>query len=342
MSIIFFDGFDYYGSNSFGPGGRHWDQGSFASTSVGRFGGQCVTFGVSSCVKTFSVSTSQLIVGFAMLVDDLDDGQAFLVFYDHNTPQCSMWLSSGGSIIVRTGLGNGISDITLGDTGFVPPLTLWFYIEIKVTIGNPGACEVRIDSTTVATFTGIQTQQSGSPTTNKISFQNLDGSVDTGEWYCDDLYVINTQDATNNVDYLGEVRVQTKLPDAEGYEDDFLPSSGSNWQNVDATTTSYVETGNYNYSGTVNAVDSYSIANFTISGTIFAVQSNLSFRKDDVGNRVITPTMRTASTNYTGASFPCYSSYTYAGAMWEINPNTGLPWILTDLNAAEFGIKVVS
>jgi hypothetical protein len=242
---------------------------------------------------------------------------------------------------MRTGRGTLITDTTLGDSGFVPPLTLWFYLEVKVQIGYPGSFEIKVNGTVEGTFTGVQTQQTGNAYTNKIGVMGV-LTFAAGQVVFDDMYLINTQDATNNVDYLGEVRVQTMYPDAEGYEDDFLPSTGVNYQNVNTPVIDYTTGGNFNYSGTVGALDAYTIGTFTISGTIFAVQENISFRKDDVGNRAINPLMRIASTNYLGSTFPCYSDFTYAGAMWEINPNTGIPWILTDLNAAQFGIKVAS
>jgi hypothetical protein len=159
----------------------------------------------------------------------------------------------------------------------------------------------------------------------------------------DDVYLIDPDDATGNTDFLGEVRVQTKYPDADGFQTDFFRSTGLvNADNAKVPVTGYTETGLYNYNGTVGAKDLYSIGNFTVSGTIFAVQENLSFRKDDVGNRNICPLLRTASTEYEGTSVACYSDYTHTSKIWEENPSTALPWNLTDLNQAEFGIKIKS
>jgi hypothetical protein len=86
----------------------------------------------------------------------------------------------------------------------------------------------------------------------------------------------------------------------------------------------------------------YSVGNFTVSGTIFAVQENIAFKKDDVGNRSMAPILRTASQEFVGTSYPCYSTYTYGNSIWEVDPVTLLPWTLTDLNQAEFGVKITS
>jgi hypothetical protein len=348
MSIIFFDGFDFYNSAGFGPGGRKWDQGSGGLVTGGRFGGQGllpsggVTGGYSPTTKTFT-SSSEVIVGFAMNVANFSGiNKPFLAFFDGTTPQCSLWVDpTTNTITVRQELGQNLGDSTLGDSGFVPPLTLWFYIEVKMQIGNPGSFQINVAGTPQITVTGVQTQKSTNASTNKIALSSLQ-SFSTNI-SIDDLYIIDTTDATNNVDFLGEVRVQTQYPDADGFENDFFPSVGTNNSaNVNTTPTDYAEHGVYNYSGTVGAVDLYSIGNFTISGTIFAVQENLSFRKDDVGNRQIAPLLRTASTNYQGTSVPCYSTYTWAGKIWENNPNGNVPWDLVDLNIAQFGIDITS
>jgi hypothetical protein len=356
MAIIFLDGFDFY--NTIGGGKQKWDQGSTGGFTGGRFGGQAFISGDSrqgySAIKTLPVSPATIIVGFAMFVGGFTGAfggpefpsHPFFIFYDGTTPQCSLWINPSTLLIeLRQGLGES-SPVILMTSTFVPPIGLWYYLECKVTIGSSGSVDLHIDSQSVGAASGIQTQQSGAARVTKVAhraYNQYSGGVQAGAWLMDDFYVIDTTDATNHVDFLGECRIQTQYPDADGFQNDFTPSIGSTrFPNVNTHPTSYTENGKYNFSGTVGAIDLYSMGNFTISGTIFAVQSNLVFRKDDVGNRQIQPLMRTNATNYNGSAFPCFSTYTYASAMWEIDPATGLPWILTDLNQAEFGIKISS
>lgn len=371
MSILFFDGFDFY--NSIGPGGRKWDQGSSVNGFAGgRWGGQCVKGGTGAIVgqtfsgthKTFATDHHEVIIGTAVRVNSLygtigistvyDGLHPLIMFRDHGTVQCSVRIDPvSGTLCVYADRGMITGNAKLCDTGYVPPVTLWFYLEVKLTVGSPGAIEVRVNGETVANVTGIQTQQTGNNTINEICL------CATGQYnssiYFDDVYVLDTQDATGSVDFLGEVRVQTKYVDATGYQNDFFQSITSSEnsfshvitnytriQMVNDTVTDYTENGFYIASGTVGAKELYSVQNFTVTGTIFAVQENLSFRKDDVGNRSIVPLMRTASQEYEGEPWACYSDYTYAGKVWEANPATGNPWSLTDLNQAEFGVKVAS
>ena len=356
MSVIFLEGFDFY--STIGPGGRKWDQGSggFPGQQGRWFNSYSLAPGTSGNLfigtwpgtfKTFSTSHAGIILGMACRFDTFSADYSaiqhpIVMFADGTTIQCSVWLDPNSlTLTLRTGRGQDITDTTLCDTGFVPPLDLWFYLEVKITIGSPGSVEFRIDSNTVASTGGIVTQQSGNPSMNRL---HLSGMGAFGPTYrADDLYVVDPNDSTGFTDFLGEIHVMTHYPDGDGSTTSFLRSQGNyNYLNANTTPTNYGENGKYNYSGIVNSKDLYSITPFIISGTIFAVQENLSFRKDDVGNRNIAPIMRTAATDFVGANSACYSSYTYAGKLWEYNPETSLPWDVVDLNNSEFGIKVTS
>ena len=373
MSVIFFDGFDYY--NSFGPGGRKWDQGSSGFTGgPGRFGGQYLGTGNANyrgqgTQMTFTNPDTTLhnvdtiITGWAMNIGGYTGAfgnpempsHPLFEFMDLATAQCSLWINATTQYLeIRTG--DGSTNNVVLSTTFAPPLTLWFYLEMKLTVGTSGSIELKVNGTSIGTASGVNLQVSGNPYCNRIAFysyNNYSGGVQAGAWVVDDLYVVDATDGMGSVDYLGEVRIQTKYPDANGYETDFLRSSGLvNANNVLNIPMPFADTTLFNYSGTVGAKDLYSIGNFTVSGTIFAVQESISFKKDDVGNRQVAPILRTAATNYIGdhieGSEPhslwhsCFSSYTYAGQIWETNPNTGLDWELIDLNLTEFGMKVVS
>ena len=375
MSVIFMDGFDYYYNS--GPGGRKWDQGSSGGNSTtGRFGGMYMGTGGNGDFYAGSTITFKnqdgtvrnmdtIVFGFAMNVTSYSgaiDGteypsHPFVRIQDLTTVQCSLWIDSSTQYLqVRLGTGEGATPTIVLSTAFAPPLTLWYYLECKVTMGTSGSVELMVDGSSIGSVTGVNLQQSGNPYINRLqfcSYNNYGGGVQAGSWACDDFYVVDCTDGIGSVDYLGEVRIQTKVPDADGYQDDFLRSQGLvNADNVNIIPVSFTDNGYYNYSGTVGAKDLYSIGNFTVSGTIFAVQENISYKKDDVGNRQVALLLRTAAQNYIGPFLEgtepntyyhsCFSSYTYAGLIWEKNPQTNAPWALIDLNLTEFGVKVAS
>jgi hypothetical protein len=370
------DGFDYY--NGFGPGGRKWDQGSSAIIGGGRFGGQSgAAVWPPGMVKTFPNTLSGIIIGFAQHISAFTEPfgsfeapyRSFLTFWDGTTAQCSLrfnpitWLIE---VIPGTVGYGGAPTTPIGPpiitTTYVPPLTLWYFIEVKIGIGTSGygTIEVRVNGSTVGLATGVATQTSLNASINKISFNSPNSGaqgIQGGVWNLDDLYIINPNDGNGAVDFLGECRIQTKVPDADGYQTDFLRSTGLvNAYNANTLPVTFADTGSYNYSGSVGAIDLYSVQNFTVSGTIFAVQENISFKKDDVGNREVAPILRTAAQNYIGPynystitnpqkqaqSFFCFSNYTYGSCLWENNPATEAPWDLTDLNLTEFGVTVTT
>lgn len=390
MSIIFMDGFDYV-NNTGGAGGRKWAQGnSDNGTGPGRFGGQMMytggagTGGVQANMTNAQgdvINCNTIILGYAMLVSGYNGGgfggfqppeYSCINFNDQGNCQCTLWIDPSTFFLsVRLGNGNQTIPTTILITEYTPPLGLWFYLEIKITFGNPGSVELRVDGDVIGSATGTTITNANSYCNNFqfCSFNSSSSGVQGGVWNYDDLYVINVDgvdDPTTGAwnDYLGEVRIQTQYPDANGYENDFFrnalpgtPGATVNAYNVNGAIMTFNENGIYNYSGTVGALDLYSIGNFTVSGTIFAVQENISFKKDDVGNRKVAPLLRTANINYLGEqvynpanSQPgdtsiaklCYSNYTYDGFLWQVNPETSLPWALIDLNLTEFGMLIVA
>lgn len=368
--LLFMDGFDHYNYN--GTAHKKWNDpvgntSGFTSVTTGRFGtggmrpngsGNLFFYQWIGAEKTFSGSHDTMIIGMACQFDyTVDAEHPFLQLMGNNgQPQIQFWLNNpGGDISVRlaaTGaLAIPVVDATMpagtliANTGFIPPVGLWFYLEVKVvhsTTGT-GSITIHVDSTPLATYSAINTANSGVTTFSGWRVCGLK-QFDAG-YTVDDVYMADT--TTGNVtDFTDEVRVQTKYADAEGFQNDWLPATGTNNAlMVNLTKTSWVENGNpakYNFSGTINAIDLYSVENFTVAGTIFGVQVNLSHRKDDVGVRRVAPIVRTNSNIYVGTDKPQYSDYTYAGYIWEINPALAVAWNLTELNQAEFGIKITA
>jgi len=366
--LLFMDGFDHYAYSATAL--KKWDSpfsnaGYVTSPFTGRFGtggmapngsGNAFVSQWVGAQKTFSTITpTTMIIGMAIKFDEIHEEHPWLqIIGSNNQPQIQFWLDAvGGTIKVQLAdpAMMAIPDSTpipaptfIADTGYSPPIGLWFYFEAKIVFstGSSGSVDIQIDSTPIASYSGIKTANTGLywKGWRICALQQFSAGFTV-----DDVYMAD--DSTGLVtDFTGEVRVQTMSPDAEGFQNDFFPSVGTdNSDNVELPRTGWIENGSpakYNYSGTVGAIDLYSIGNFTIAGTIFGVQANLSHRKDDVGPRRIAPMIRTASLNYVGADVPQYSDYTYAGQIWEENPALALPWTLTDLNQAQFGIKIIS
>lgn len=362
MSLVFFDGFDFYNSLS-GMSGEKWNPGMNAFSTGGRWGGQAIQPPASGSlfvpmwdgiVKTVPTHNTY-IVGFAAYFGSLSISEhPFFYFANSSTPMVSLWINpTTHQLEIRQwrGRGNSPSDdnanspvgppVILASTTTDVPLGLWFYVEFKYVVGS--TVEMRINGSVAAT--GVD--GAGVGNINQIHVCGI-GRFGPN-WACDDLCVLDDQ-GTFNTDYLGEVRVQTQYPSTAGYRTDFIPNTGND--HIAMLTNYYhpgIDTGNNNHSMNPGDIDSYAFSSFAVrpGGHIYGVQSNIAVRKDDVGSRVIKPTMHINTAgpglqDYTGDAYGLYSSYTVTEKIWEKNPATDTQWQLTDLNATEFGVKMQS
>src|SRR4029079_19356311 len=108
------------------------------------------------------------------------------------------------------------------------------YLELKVTIDNSvGTVTVRVNGVVWLALTGIDNQATASATWNELGI-NRPGSTTAGiQWDCDDLYVGDGSGAAPWNDFLGECRVDARVPTGPGATTTWTPSVGANWQCVD-------------------------------------------------------------------------------------------------------------
>lgn len=99
----------------------------------------------------------------------------------------------------------------------------------------------------------------------------------------------------------------------------------------------------YNYSGTVGALDLYTLDNPVASNSsILAVQVTGCYRKDDSNNRSVAQVIQSGGVNVAGAAHVVNASYTYALDVLPQNPATASTWTYGAVNALQIGPQVVS
>jgi hypothetical protein len=79
----------------------------------------------------------------------------------------------------------------------------------------------------------------------------------------------------------------------------------------------------------------------SINGTIAAVQIRDYAKSDSGGTDKLQGIARVAGTDYLapGGDQFVHAVYTGLDSIFELNPATGLPWALAEVNAAQFGQK---
>ena len=114
-------------------------------------------------------------------------------------------------------------------------INTWYTIEIKITIANSGSAILMVDSVEWLNLSEIDTQSQSTDAINYISFCHPNMGVYT---YWDNIVVYDdTGDVLN--DFVGTIKIDCLVPNADTAQADFTPSAGSdNYATVDETTTS--------------------------------------------------------------------------------------------------------
>lgn len=295
------------------------------STVTGRFGGLAFNHRVSYTTTYYlsAAQTGTVVCGMALKPDAITS-----LLYGPTIGNARLRIVPGGALALYRA--DNDSQVAISSDPVWPANGIWRYVELKYT-PSTGECVVRADGVVVIT---------GSvPTVASVSsliFVQQPSSVYVA---VDDLYVLNNSGAMNN-DFLGDVRVQTLYPNADGTNSGFTPSTG---------TTHYTlvdEVGTPNTTDLVSAAsaglkETYQFQDLGVTTAgIYGVQATNYAAKDNSGAVGLKNITRIGGAQYTGLS-AWYLSATWTAnrELWEVNPATSGLWAPADVNNAEFGIE---
>ena len=339
MALLWIDGFEGYGSSVGGtpaPIGIVNEKYPVVSgeqnldIETGRYGDYCMEItDYLYYIQTPHLTTnSTLVVGVAFRTSAIAiSTREFLWLYEGTNKGINLRINSDGTISVYL-------DAVLIDTS-VSQLSIdtWYYLELKVlTHNSAGTYEVRIDNADWISGTGVDTQPSGNSYHTAVRL----GAIFGGAAQYDDLYVLDGSGSENN-DFLGNRQVVPLRPNGDGDTNDWTPSTGNNYENVDEVQRDDDTT--YNETSTANDVDLYDYADSVGLATINGVMITTCVRVT-TGSMDMKTLIKSGAT--TDESSPVtitqqtYQSKTYLS---EQDPNTAAAWTPTNLNAAQFGIE---
>lgn len=345
--LIFCDGFDCYSDsqilNKWDSSGGLIGSETFISASHGRNGtpGLRITPGFASVLYLHKNVPDQATygLGVAHTVDSsAGSGPVYVFrFINNGTGHVDIYIRADGKIAADTEAAQPAAVSTL-----TVPFNQAVYIEAKVFVDNStGTIRVKVDGVDYINATGLDTKANAvSAVINQIRL----GSHRGGAFYAnyDDFVIWDTTGSFCN-DFLGDVRVDGKTPNANGATNNFTrggSDSGANWSQVDEmppnSDTDYV------FSGTVTDKELYNFASWPASA-VHAVAVNLFMKKTDASARSVRALAAEGGTEGdNGTDIPLSTSYTYHQAIFHTNPDSSPPaaWTPTQLNNAEFGVKV--
>jgi len=316
MALILMEGFDDSLTTAKGwvNFGGNW--------VTGRFGGKAALNQWGALSRAYpSALTNTVVVGTALMTSQITGNLSLMT---HGMARVS--LVAGGYVALYRSDNNTQIAISTGPAWSAA--NVWRYIELKHT-PSTGVCEIRVDGTlrvsgTVPTAASVAS----------LIFE-YNGGV---QYWIDDLYVLDSTGTTNN-NYLGDVRVQTILPSAEGANLALTPDSGtthySRVNEATPDTTSYVS------SASVGVKDSYKYQQLTANtSSVYGVAVTSYTSKDAPVVAGLATLVRMGSTDYVNAQPQALSASWAVGTdLYPARPSDSAPWTPTDVNTAEFGVQ---
>lgn len=350
MSLRFIDSFDHYDTAAIL---NKWTRAVTASgdfaivTTNARTGPQCLAVKANGLWKTIDRQPTW-IVGFAFFptqactVVQLRDEDGGV----HN----SLSLNADGTWNIN--LGPAVVIGTSNPT-FALHFNRYYFVEWKQTIGGTGI--MRLNGQIIATTT-TNTAVDTRTYADSVIFQGPGGGA---FHFIDDLYVCDAQNinaANPNNDFLGDCRVGVIVPDGSGDLTQWSPVgtatigtnsfSGTNWRLVneqppdnDLTCVTQSATG---------ITDLYNFQDISSSITVKGIQSNITARKDDEGDRGIALDSKPSvsggapATEFTSTN-TYFMNQTYIDYLdqFDVNPATSTAWTPVEVNASQWGPKIV-
>jgi hypothetical protein len=345
MALIFCDGFDHYTNlNKYIEAEFKWtfaNTNTFYTSSGRRLNSISVQTDMNNIAnKNFSSTINPIIFGFAFKLNGFPAygpyGFNGIYFYPH----FYFRLDPDLKVIISTSVGQTVTPIYQSTNPLNISLDTWYYLEIKITIGNPGVFIVRLDETEVINETTLNLINSSYPSViglDRLGIRSINGNQNT---FFDDLYICDTSGTENN-DFLGDVRIDTILPNADGNSSEFTPSAGANYECVDDTEineTDYVE------SNIPDTKDLYQFPDIENTNTnILAVVQNIICKKSDAASdRKLLPVNRYSSIDTEIGTGEAINGVDYKNiqVIMEKNPLLNVNWIESHVNNSEFGFKI--
>ncbi|MEE9367051.1 MAG: hypothetical protein V3W44_10215 [Dehalococcoidales bacterium] len=345
MAVVFFDGFE--SANSDTTLLHKWELIRLGSPVYEATSGRRSSRGIRITNPTTRIfknipALDTYIAGGAFKPTTGQSDQAIFILFLTDIPTAShieiRGETDGNISVTRSGTQLGITTDN--------PLTFddFQFIEARVFIDNSaGSVEVRLNGSTILNLTSVDTRNGSSTEVSFIGFSGHTGGTGVA---IDDVYVLNESgDAPQNT-FLGDIRIDTIKPSADGGLSQlptlFPITPTTSFDKVDEEftddDTTYIE------STAVNQVSTfaYEDAPAVVGGaTVLAVQVATRIRKTEIGPRNMTSLQRFSAANTVFQSHGVPTENTTFLSVHPTNPRTGSAWGETEIDALEVGLEVL-
>ena len=340
MALLFCDSFDHYATAEF-PRKYYTVDTSYNTiqSTVKRTGAQAWRGGLTTYPARIHIPRSNpVIVGAAVNITGGVNGDLFRFMGGNDTVVNIKHFRGGG--VGATVYGMSPDNVCWSNSGVMRP-NIWHYLEAKVYLhDSAGYITIKLDGATVASVSNIDTLYNYTVADGYMDNIRIESAFISGYTYYDDLYICDTTGSYCN-DFLGDVRVDVLAPNAVGNSSGFTRLSGSNnYEMVDDTTDCDDDT-TYNQANSV-VTDTYNFPALPHTATsIKAVQIVTQAERTALAARQLAHVVRRSSTDYASADLLLENAtYKTQRSIWHTDPSTSAAWTQSNLEAAEFGMKI--
>lgn len=339
MALVLADGFETYATQ--GNLQQQWNVGTAQLSGIARTGNASVSSYLTS-LSDPSFYHATFIAGAAVYYGNIAGGTIFKFLSDAGaTVHITIQRNSDSTISIL----RGATVLATSTTHFLPADSAWRYIEAKVLLSDTvGTVDVYMngDPDVVLSYGPGDTKNGGTSTTfEQVTF----GSDGSNSHFVDDVYLCNGAGGAPYDTRLGEVRCWPITPSGNGNSSMLVGSDSNSTDNyllVDETPLN-LNTADYVGSAVNDDKDTYVYSNLTpTTGTVVSVRVATQGSKTDGGAKSIKPVVRHGATEHDGTAYPLATDTTRTQQVYETNPVTAVAWTISDVNNAEFGVKVAA
>lgn len=359
MALLWVESMDKYSNTSdndifndnFNWTGDTVNPGDMEATS-GRFGGQAyrcqsrtspadLRIPLSAAGMSGTTAVIAFAFRFGATATASDAVQGFLDCYDAatgGTQHFSLAMTPAGSFVMFPATGAAFYS--------APNVfyhRVWHWLELKVSFLDAGSFELRIDG--VAVLSGSGDFRAGTGNTSTIHSVRLTGSDDSGNddsMLYGDIVILDGSGSAPYNDFLGDLRIENTIPNADGAVANWTPLSSTNVSNIDDALAAYDGNTTYISSNTDEQVNLAAHVDHALTNvnTIKFAQLSVMAAKETAGKNVA-PRVVSGATSVDGATITplVQPDYTWCNAIWTVDPNTSSAWTKANINAAEWGVK---
>lgn len=209
----------------------------------------------------------------------------------------------------------------------------WFYVEVKITVGNSASYELKINGSTLLSGTG-DTQGQGTSAVTNVGVTGM--GIPVG--YVSDIYICDGTGSIRNT-FLGDVRSIALVPDSDE-ETGWTPSTGTDHYPLVDEATPNGDT-DYVIAASSGLVDRYGYEDVNALSVVYGVDHRMMARKTDAGAASIQSNAFIDGSVYQGSPAALSTTYAWYRRLMVQNPDSSADWTPGEVNASTFGPESV-